>query len=171
MKKLISLLLMGILMVGILAACGTGGEEAENAGDSNKKVLKMATSADYAPFEYIDTKGSGDFTGIDIEIANAITEKLGYELEIQDMDFSGLISALQSGQADFVMAAMSATEDRKKSVDFSDVYYTSKHVVVSKKDSGIRNGRRLSRFKSWSSIGIYSRGEDERTFRSDWIYL
>ena len=111
-------------------------------------------------------KGSGDFMGIDIEIANAITEKLGYELEIQDMDFSGLISALQSGQADFVMAAMSATEDRKKSVDFSDVYYTSKHVVVSKKDSGFQNGRRLSRFKSWGSIGIYSRGEDERTFRN-----
>ena len=58
-------------------------------------------------------------------------------LEIQDMDFSGLISALQNGQADFVMAAMSATEERKKSVDFSDIYYTSKHVIVTKKDSGI----------------------------------
>ena len=153
MKKLISLLLMGILMVGILAACGTGGEEAENAGDSDKKVLKMATSADYAPFEYIDTKGSGDFMGIDIEIANAITEKLGYELEIQDMDFSGLISTLQSGQADFVMAAMSATEDRKASADFSDVYYTSKHVVVSKKDSGIQKVEDLAGLKVGAQMG------------------
>ena len=63
MKKLISLLLMGILMIGILAACGTGGEEAENAGDSDKKVLKMATSADYAPFEYIDTERFWRFYG------------------------------------------------------------------------------------------------------------
>ena len=62
MKKIDLILLMSILMVGILTACGTGGEEAENAGDSDKKVLKMATSADYAPFEYIDTaKGSERF--------------------------------------------------------------------------------------------------------------
>jgi arginine/lysine/histidine transporter system substrate-binding protein len=153
MKKLISLLLMSILLVGILAACGTGGEEAKNTGDSDKKVLKMATSADYAPFEYIDTKGSGDFMGIDIEIARAITEKLGYQLEFQDMDFSGLISALQSGQADFVMAAMSATEERKASVDFSDVYYTSKHVVVSKKDSGIKSVDDLAGLKVGAQMG------------------
>ena len=78
-------------------------------------------------------------TGIDIEISNnAIAEKLGYKLEIQDMDFGGLISSLQNGQVDFVVAAMSATEERKKSVDFSDIYYTSKHIVVSKKGSGFQ---------------------------------
>ena len=171
MKKLISLLLMSILMVGILAACGTGGEEAENAGDSNKKVLKMATSADYAPFEYIDTKGSGDFMGIDIEIANAITEKLGYELEIQDMDFSGLISTLQSGQADFVMAAMSATEDRKASVDFSDVYYTSKHVVVSKKDSGFQSVEDLAGLKVGAQLGSIQEEKAKELSEANWIYL
>lgn len=109
----------------------------EEAGENGGKVLKMATSADYAPFEYIDTEGTGDYMGLDIDIARTITAKLGYELEILDMDFGGLITALQNGQADFVMAAMSATDDRKESVDFSDVYYTSKHVVVSKVDSGI----------------------------------
>lgn len=153
MKKLISLLLMSILLVGILAACSTGGEETDTAGDSDKKVLKMATSADYAPFEYIDTEGSGDFMGIDIEIAKAITEKLGYELEIQDMDFSGLISALQSGQADFVMAAMSATKDRKESADFSDVYYTSKHFVITKKDSGLESVEDLKGLKVGAQMG------------------
>ena len=61
------------------------------------------------------------------------------------MDFGGLISALQNGQADFVMSAMSATDERKGSVDFSDIYYTSKHVVVSKKDSGIRKCRGFKR--------------------------
>lgn len=117
--------------------------ESEKAIESEKKsdgkVLKMATSADYAPFEYIDTEGTGDFTGLDIELAKVITERLGYQLEIQDMDFGGLISALQNGQADFVMSAMSATDERRGSVDFSEIYYTSKHVVVSKTDSGIES--------------------------------
>jgi len=155
MKKLFSLLLMSFLFVGLLSACGSATEEdTENAGEKeNAKVLKMATSADYAPFEYIDTTGSQDFTGIDIEIAKAITEKLGYELEIQDMDFGGLISALQNGQADFVMAAMSATKERKESVDFSDVYYTSKHVVVSKKDSGIDSVEGLADLKVGAQMG------------------
>ena len=111
----------------------------ESEKNSDGKVLKMATSADYAPFEYIDTEGTGDFTGLDIELAKVITARLGYELEIQDMDFGGLISALQNGQADFVMSAMSATDERRGSVDFSEIYYTSKHVVVSKTDSGIES--------------------------------
>ena len=107
--------------------------------NSDGKVLKMATSADYAPFEYIDTEGNGDFMGLDIELAKLITSRLGYQLEIHDMDFGGLISALQNGQADFVMSAMSATDERRESVDFSEIYYTSKHVVVSKTDSGIES--------------------------------
>lgn len=139
--------------MGILAACGTGEKDAGTAGDSDKKVLKMATSADYAPFEYIDTEKSSDIVGIDIDIAKAITEKLGYELQVQDMDFGGLISALQNGQADFVMSAMSATEDRKKNVDFSDVYYTSKHVIVSKKGSGIETKEDLAGKKVAAQMG------------------
>src|SRR3954449_11344343 len=112
MKKIISLLLMSILIAGVLAACGSDGEESNNAGegkDTEAKVLKMGTSADYPPFEYIDTAKGSDIIGIDAEIGQAIAEKLGYELEIRDMDFGGLISALQNGQVDFVMSAMSAT--------------------------------------------------------------
>ena len=126
--------------MGVLAACGSGENKTEEGTSDNKeaKVLKMGTSADYAPFEYIDTAKGEEPTGIDIELAKTITEKLGYELEIQDMDFGGLISSLQNGQVDFVASAMSATEERKKSVDFSDIYYTSKHIVVSKKDSGLK---------------------------------
>ncbi|WP_071395692.1 transporter substrate-binding domain-containing protein [Bacillus tuaregi] len=155
MKKLISLLLMSMLIIGVLAACGSG-EESSSQGDNNDadaKVLKMATSGDYAPFEYIDTAKGDDIIGLDIDIAKAITEELGYELEIQDMDFGGLISALQSGQADFVMAAMSATDERKESVDFSDTYYTSKHVIVSKKDSGIKSADDLKDKKVGAQLG------------------
>ena len=65
----------------------------EGTSDNKEaKVLKMGTSADYAPFEYIDTAKGEEPTGIDIELAKTITEKLGYKLEIQDMDFGGLIS-------------------------------------------------------------------------------
>jgi arginine/lysine/histidine transporter system substrate-binding protein len=140
LKKVISVLLMSILLMGVLVACGSGENKTEEGTSDNKeaKVLKMGTSADYAPFEYIDTAKGEEPTGIDIELAKTITEKLGYELEIQDMDFGGLISSLQNGQVDFVASAMSATEERKKSVDFSDIYYTSKHIVVSKKGSGLQ---------------------------------
>ena len=137
MKKIISILLMSILLMGVLAACGT--TEKGTSDNKEAKVLKMGTSADYAPFEYIDTAKGEEPTGIDIELAKIITEKLGYKLKIQDMDFGGLISSLQNGQVDFVASAMSATEERKKSVDFSDIYYTSKHIIVSKKGSGIQS--------------------------------
>ncbi|MFE8695525.1 transporter substrate-binding domain-containing protein [Cytobacillus sp. FJAT-53684] len=140
MKKIVSFFFISILLMGLLAACGTSDEKSSNgsdAKDSDKKVLTMGTSADYSPFEFIDTAKGDDIIGIDIDIAKAVTEKLGYEFEIRDMDFGGLIQALQSGQADFVLSAMSATDERKKSVDFSEIYYTSKHMIVSKKDSGI----------------------------------
>lgn len=142
MKKIISLLMMSILIAGILAACGSNEKNSGNAGEANNtdaKVLKMGTSADYPPFEYIDTAKGSDIIGIDVDIAKAVTEKLGYELKIQDMDFGGLISALQNGQVDFAASAMSATDERKESVDFSDIYYTSKHIIVSKKGSGIQS--------------------------------
>jgi polar amino acid transport system substrate-binding protein len=158
MKKLWSLFIMSILLISILAACGTGAEketdEKDAAGGSKSTmVLKMGTSADYAPFEYIDTEGTGDFMGIDIEIAQAITENLGYELKIQDMDFGGLIAALQNGQVDFVMSAMSADEDRKKNADFSEVYYESKHFIVSKKGSGFETIEDLAGKKVAAQMG------------------
>ncbi len=155
-KKIISILLMSVLIIGILAACGGAGDQSAGEGDnkdSDAKVLKMATSGDYAPFEYIDTAKGEEIIGLDIDIAKAITERLGYELKIQDMDFGGLISALQSGQADFVMAAMSATDERRKSVDFSETYYTSKHVIVSKKDSGIKSVEDLKGKKVGAQLG------------------
>lgn len=155
LKKIISVLLMSILLMGVLAACGSGQKTTEKGTSDNKeaKVLKMGTSADYAPFEYIDTAKSDKPTGIDIELATIITEKLGYKLEIQDMDFGGLISSLQNGQVDFVASAMSATEERKKSVDFSDIYYTSKHIIISKKGSGLKTVEDLNGKKVGAQLG------------------
>ncbi|MGP1908463.1 transporter substrate-binding domain-containing protein [Metabacillus sp. JX24] len=134
MKKF-ALLLISILVIGVLAACGSS----ETSGKEEKKVLKMATSADYPPFEYIDTAKGSEIIGFDIDLAKAIGKELGYEIEVQDMDFTGLIPALQANKADLVLAGMTPTEERKKSVDFSDVYYTAKHMIVTKKGSGIKS--------------------------------
>lgn len=137
MKKGIILFLSMILLTGILSACGTSKDNA--AGNSkDKKVLTMGTSADYPPFEYVKTKNSDDIIGFDVDLAKAIAGKLGYKVQVKDIDFSGLIQSLKSGQVDFVLAGMTPTEKRKKNVDFSDIYYTAQHMIVSKKDSGIK---------------------------------
>jgi arginine/lysine/histidine transporter system substrate-binding protein len=135
MKKFFSIFLIGLLTIGLLTACGTS---TENKSGEGKKVLIMGTSADYPPFEYIDSAKSDEIIGFDVDLAKAITEKLGYEVKVRDMDFNGLIPALESGKVDFVLAGMTPTEKRKKNVDFSDVYYTAKHMIVAKKDSGIQ---------------------------------
>ncbi|WP_230474312.1 transporter substrate-binding domain-containing protein [Calidifontibacillus erzurumensis] len=145
MKKLFSFALVSILLVGLLAACGQGGAGTEQTADNNgenkeeKKVLIMGTSADYPPFEYVDTAKGEEIIGFDVDLAKAITEKLGYDLEVKDIEFSGLIEALKSGKVDIVLAGMTPTEERKQSVDFSDIYYTANHMIVSKKDSGIQS--------------------------------
>jgi arginine/lysine/histidine transporter system substrate-binding protein len=136
MKKFFSIFLIGLLTIGLLAACGTSTEKKSGEG---KKVLIMGTSADYPPFEYIDSAKSEEIIGFDVDLAKAITEKLGYEMKVQDMDFNGLIPALESGKVDFVLAGMTPTEDRKKNVDFSDIYYTANNMIVAKKDSGIQS--------------------------------
>lgn len=140
MKKVI-MTALSMLLVGLLAACGTS-EEAGKSGSgesSDKKVLTMGTSADYPPFEYVDSAKGEEIIGFDVDLAKAIAEKLGYEIQVKDMDFNGLIPALETSQVDFVLAGMTPTEERKENVDFSDVYYTASHMIVSKKGSGIES--------------------------------
>ncbi|HEY9659141.1 MAG TPA: transporter substrate-binding domain-containing protein [Allocoleopsis sp.] len=117
-----------------LAACNS----TSTADGGGSKKLVMATSADYPPYEFVDSaSGNQEIKGFDVDVAKYITNKLGYELEIQNVDFNGLIPALQSKRADFVMAGMTPTAERKQNVDFSDIYYDAKNTIVSKKDSGL----------------------------------
>ncbi|WP_156290258.1 transporter substrate-binding domain-containing protein [Oceanobacillus salinisoli] len=134
MKSILIKLLFMTLFIGFLAACGSGAADTEN---EETKVLKMATSADFPPFESFDT--AGNFEGFDIDLAHAIADELGYELKIEDMNFDGLIGALQAGRVDMVMAGMSATEDRKENVDFSVEYHRSGEMFLTKKDSEIKS--------------------------------
>ncbi|UII54766.1 transporter substrate-binding domain-containing protein [Cytobacillus spongiae] len=137
MKKISSIIIMSLLVFGVLVACGTSEESKKTNGES-KEVLVLGTSADYPPFEYVDTAKSEEIIGFDIDLANAIADELGYEVQVKDIDFSGLIPALETGQVDFVLSGMTPTEERKQNVDFSDIYYTAHHMIVSKKESGIK---------------------------------
>ncbi|WP_160721532.1 transporter substrate-binding domain-containing protein [Bacillus sp. USDA818B3_A] len=134
MKKSI-LILMLIFTLVVMAACGQK-DETNEAKNTDKKVLTMATSADFAPFE--SRNPSGKVEGFDIDLANAIADELGYKLEIKDMKFDGLVGALQAKRVDMVLAGMSATEKRKKNVDFSTAYNHSGEMFLTKKDSSIK---------------------------------
>ena len=93
------------------------------------KTITMGTSADYPPFEF---KKQGEYVGIDIEIAKAITDRLNYRLEIVDLDFGSLVGSVKSGRVDFVASALTETPERLKSIDFSDVYYEAEIAVIYK---------------------------------------
>ncbi len=135
LKFIFTMVLAALFTVFVMTSCASSNEE--SAGGEGDNTLVMATSADYPPYEFYETAGGeGEPIGFDIDIAKYITEQLGYELEIQDMDFNGIIPALQAGRVDFAMAGMTPTEERKESVDFSDVYYDAKNTIVANADAG-----------------------------------
>jgi len=118
------------------------------------KTLTMATSPDYPPYEYKDTAVSGnEIIGFDVDIAKYITKELGYELKIIGMDFNGLIPALQAGRADFVMAGMTPNAERRKSVDFSVIYYEAQNTIVAKKGSNLTKPEDLAGKKVGVQLG------------------
>ncbi|MFD9626894.1 transporter substrate-binding domain-containing protein [Peribacillus muralis] len=140
LKKQLALLLATVFLVGILAACGTSGKEEKNTtGNGDKKFLVMGTSADYPPFEYVETSKSDEIKGFDIDIAKAIGKKLGYEVQVKDIDFNSLVPALENKSIDFVISGMTPTEKREQSVDFSDIYYTAKNMIITTQDSKIKS--------------------------------
>lgn len=96
----------------------------------------MGTSADYPPFE---SKDGDKIVGFDVDLAEALAEKTGHEIEVKDMDFNGLVTALKTNKVDIVLSGMTPTPKRKKQVDFSNVYYTAHNMIVTKKSSGIKS--------------------------------
>ncbi len=143
MKKIIAMMLALMLVmtgIAVFTACD-GGEENEDSAETTTqpeadepKVLKMATNAYFQPYEYYD---DGKIVGIDAEIAAAIAEKLGMTLEIVDMEFDSIITAVNEGSVDFGMAGMTVTEERLLEVDFSTSYANGKQVIIVKEDSAI----------------------------------
>ncbi|MEE3410526.1 MAG: basic amino acid ABC transporter substrate-binding protein [Treponema sp.] len=90
-------------------------------------VVKMGTNAAFPPFEWVEGK---EVVGFDVTLSNLIANDYGKTLKVVDMSFDGLIAALQAGSVDFIASGMTATEERRKSVDFSDPYYSSKQTII-----------------------------------------
>jgi polar amino acid transport system substrate-binding protein len=104
-------------------------------GKPEESTLVMGTNATFPPYEFTDD--NGNIVGIDAEIAAAVAEKLGMKLEIKDMEFESLLTAVQSGSIDIVLAGMTVTDERKESVNFTDSYATGIQVIIVKEDSKI----------------------------------
>ena len=128
MKKIISVVLTVVMLLTAVVAFSACGKKDD--------VLVMATNAAFPPYEYVE----GDkFVGIDVEIAQAIAEKLGMELKIEDVEFGSIIGGVVEGKYDMGMAGMTVTEERKQSVNFSDTYATGIQVIIVKEGSTIKS--------------------------------
>lgn len=151
MKKTLSIALIAAMALG-LAACGSSSSststesKVESTADSTvassedfttveEGELHMATNAAFPPYEM--TTDDGGYEGIDVEVAGKIAEKLGLTLVVDDMDFSSVITSVQSGKEDIAMAGLTVTDERKENVDFTDSYAEGIQVVIVPEDSDI----------------------------------
>ena len=160
MKKALSLMTAAALVLS-LAACGSTASSAasseavssdaassetassEAASETETAELStvepgkliMSTNAAFPPYEM--TTDSGEFEGIDIETAQAIADKLGLELQIDDMDFDAALLAVQQGKSDMVMAGVTVTDERQNVMDFTDSYATGIQSIIVTEDSDI----------------------------------
>ena len=147
MKKQVVLYILLIVALLALSACtpvrptATSGSEAPAAATGKLAEIQAAgklvvgTSADYPPYESIDA--DGNFVGFDMDLARAVGEQLGVEVEIQDMPFDTLIASVQEGKIDAIIAAMQATAERDEQVDFSIPYRMTKDAFVGAGDTAI----------------------------------
>lgn len=155
MKKrrvwLLTILFAAMVAISIITGGHSNPLQAASVG---KDTLTMITSPDYPPYEFYDTKG-GDrqIIGFDIDIANTLAKQLGFKLKVMESDFNGLIPALQANRADFVMAGMTPTPERKKNVDFSIIYYEAKDTIVALKGSNLKQPKDLSGKKVGVQLG------------------
>ena len=149
LKKLL-VMALSIMMVMALAACGGGsdsGESAEAEGGGKLAAIQesgklvVCTDAAWAPFEYIGE--GGEPAGIDIEIANAIAEELGVELEVKNIAFDTIPAALTGGDADLALACITITDERKEEMAFTDPYTTVQQYMVVPADSDIKTMEEL----------------------------
>ena len=151
MKKFVSLLL-ALLMIASLAACGKKANDNNNNNSNDSKTLIMGTSADYAPFEFMykGKDGTMQYGGIDVSVGQYIAESMGKELKVENMSFDYLLPSLVKGDFDIVIAAMEADGDRLKSADFSDPYYTDLPPAILVKASDAASYKTLADFSGKS---------------------
>ena len=150
MKKIISLILVALMLVTMLAGCA-GGSKDNALNTVEKGKLIMATNAAFPPYEFIEGDG---FAGIDVEIAEAIAEKLGLELEISDMEFDSIVESVKNGKADIGLAGMTITPERQEIVNFTTSYATGVQVIIVKEGSPITSVDDLFADGASHTIGV-----------------
>lgn len=154
MKNILKTFMCYFLILSLFG-CSTSNNDNTNNQQTTKKdnsldkikergELIIGTSADYAPREFhMVIDGKDTIVGYDIDIAKEIAKDMGVELKIQDMSFDGLLTALNAGHIDMVIAGMAATEERKKAVDFTISYGKStdneegQKLVIRKDDKNL----------------------------------
>lgn len=147
-KKTLTALLLCAAAAGMMLA-GCGGEKksaASSAAAPQGKLLQqikergklvVGTASGFPPYEFIDTsKADKTVVGIDIALAQKIADKLGVKLEVQDMQFSAILASLSANKVDIALSGITPTEERKKSVDFSDVYLHDPNIMIVRKRDG-----------------------------------
>ena len=145
LKKLLATGLAAIMVMGLVGCSSSKGSSSSASSDASSSaakteklqqikdagVLKVCTSAEYSPYEFHKVvDGEDKIVGFDDFVVQEIAKDMGVKVEYEDMDFDGLLGALQADKVDIVLAGMTPDEKRKKSVDFSDIYYTNSNVCI-----------------------------------------
>ena len=145
LKKLLATGLAAIMVMGLVGCSSSKGSSSSASSDASSSaakteklqqikdsgVLKVGTSAEYSPYEFHKVvDGEDKIVGFDDFVVQEIAKDMGVKVEYEDMDFDGLLGALQADKVDIVLAGMTPDEKRKKSVDFSDIYYTNSNVCI-----------------------------------------
>lgn len=172
LKKVITALLVGAISFSMVA-CGGGTEKSESGANSGEKTmlsqikekgeLVVGLSADYSPYEFhtmID--GKDTIVGFDVEIAKEIAKDLGVKLNIKEMKFDSLLTALPAGQIDMIISGMNPDPKREKVVDFSEIYYKANHGVLVKKED-------LNKYKSIDDLKNINLGAQIGSTQADII--
>ncbi|MBR5428012.1 MAG: transporter substrate-binding domain-containing protein [Clostridia bacterium] len=134
--KKIAAILLAVLMLVALAACGEKKPAETTPSDTDAKKYVIASDNAFAPFEYLDTE-TNEYVGIDMDILAAIAEDQKFEYEVQNIGFDAALNAVQSDQADAMIAGMTITDERKLTFDFSDGYFDAGQIMVVPADSEI----------------------------------
>lgn len=150
MKRLAAAFLSASCAMYFLGGCGSAADDTEVTASSSSEtaaeetgkiaeikkagVLVMGTASGYPPYEFVSMENVGDVIGIDVAFGQAIADELGVELKVQDMVFSELITSLAEDKCDIAIAGMKETEERAKTIDFSDVYISDEQCMIIRKE-------------------------------------
>ncbi len=143
MKKILAIVLTLFVFLG----CS---DKKEQNASKEVKSYQVGTAANYPPFEFMEAE---KIVGFDIDLMNLISKKIGVKFNFVNMGFDGLIPAIKGGKIDIIASAMSATDQRRKAIDFSDAYYATENLFIRKKGDTLSNKSELKGKKIGVQLG------------------